>query len=108
MIGKVPKPIVVSGKSRRPWSERVILLGLDECQSSRHSVDLGNLTGDSNNEDRLQARKKVIRIHNILGKNCHHRIKCTATTFLAALMWRRPLNSVFNHYRSHKARKDAQ
>ena len=66
MTGKVLEPIVVSGKSRRPWSERVILLGLDECQSSRHSVDLGNLLGDSNNEDRLQARKKVIRIQKYL------------------------------------------
>ena len=63
MTGKVPEPIVVSGKSRRPWSKRVILLGSDECQSSRHLVDLGNLPGDSNNEDRLQAHKKVIRIH---------------------------------------------
>ena len=62
MTGKVLKPIVVSGKSRRLWSERVILLGPDECQSSRYLVDLGNLPGDSNNEDRLQARKKVIRI----------------------------------------------
>ena len=58
----------MSGKSRRPWSERVILLGPDECQSSRHSVDLGNLLGDSNNEDRLQARKKVIRIQKYLRK----------------------------------------
>ena len=66
MTGKVPKPIVVSGKSRRSWSERVILLGPDECQSSRHSVDLGNLPGDSNNEDRLHAHKKVIRIQKYL------------------------------------------
>ena len=53
MTGKVPEPIVVLGKSRRLWSERIILLGPDECQSSRHSVDLGNLLGDSNNEYRL-------------------------------------------------------
>ena len=53
MTGKVPEPIVVSGKSRRSWSKRVILLKPDECQSSRYSVDLGNLPGDSNNEDRL-------------------------------------------------------
>ena len=66
MTGKAPEPIVVSGKSRRPWSERVILLGPDECQSSRHSIDLGNLPGNSNNEDRLQARKKVIRIQKYL------------------------------------------
>ena len=66
MTGKVPEPIIVSGKSRRPWSERVILLGLDKCQSSRHLIDLGNLPGDSNNEDRLQARTKVIRIQQYL------------------------------------------
>ena len=53
MTGKVQELIVVSGKGRKPWSERVILLGPNECQSSRHSIDLGNLLGDSNNEDRL-------------------------------------------------------
>ena len=62
MTGKALEPIVVLGKSRRPWSERVILLGPDECQSSRHSVDLGTLPGNSNNEDKLQTRKKVIKI----------------------------------------------
>ena len=66
MTRKVPESIVVSGKSRRPWSERVILLGPDECQSSRHSIDLGNLPRDSNNEDRLQVHKKVIRIQKYL------------------------------------------
>ena len=66
MTRKVLEPIVVSGNSRRPWSKRVILLGPNECQSSKHSVDLGNLPGDSNNEDRLQARKKVIRIQKYL------------------------------------------
>ena len=66
MTEKVPEPIVVSRKSRRPWSERVILLEPDKCQSSRHSVDLGNLPGDSNNEHRFQARKKVIRIQKYL------------------------------------------
>ena len=66
MTRKVPKPIVVSRKRRRLWSERVILLGPDECQSSRYSVDLGNLPGDSNNEDRLQACTKVIRIQKYL------------------------------------------
>ena len=58
--------MVASRKSRRPWSERVILLGPDEYQSSRHSGDLGNLSGDSNNEDRLQARMEVIRIQKYL------------------------------------------
>ena len=58
--------MVALGKGRRPWSERVIFLGLDEYQSSRHSGDLGNLPGDSNNEDRLQACTEVIRIQKYL------------------------------------------
>ena len=66
MIGKVPEQMVATGKSRRPWSKRVVLLGPDECQSSKRSVDLGNLPRDSNNEDRLQARMEMIRIQKYL------------------------------------------
>ena len=58
--------MVASGKSRRPRSKKVILLGLDEYQSNRHSSDLGNLPRDSNNEDRLQARTETIRIQKYL------------------------------------------
>ena len=58
--------MVVSGKGKRSWSERVILLKPDKYQSSKHSVDLGNLPGDSNNEDRLQARTEMIRIQKYL------------------------------------------
>ena len=54
--------MVASGKSGRPRSKKVILLGPDEYQSSRHSGDLGNLPGDSNNEDRFQACTGTIRI----------------------------------------------
>ena len=73
-----------------------------------HSLDLGNLLGDSSNEDGLQMRKEVIRTHKYLGKSCYHRIKCATTTFLAALMWRRFLNSVFNHNCLQKTKKAAQ
>ena len=54
------------GKNRWPRSEKVILFGPDEYWSSRHSGDLGNLPGDSNNEDRLQARTELIRIQKYL------------------------------------------
>ena len=41
-----------------------------------------------------------------LRKNCYHHIKCTAATFLAAFMWRRPLNSaalaITTHRKSEK------
>ena len=56
----------MQGNVRRQWSERVILFGPDECQSGKLLLDLGNLPGDSNDEDRLLARKKVIRIQKYL------------------------------------------
>ena len=58
--------MVASGKSGRPRSEKVILLGPDEYQSSRHPGELGNLPRDSNNEDRLQACTEMIRIQKYL------------------------------------------
>ena len=108
MTGKVPEQMVATGKSRRPWSKRVVLLGPDECQSSKRSIDLGNLPGDFSSENRLQVRKKVIRTQKYLGESCFHRIKCTTAAFLAALMWRRPLKSVFNHYCLQKSKKATQ
>ena len=47
-------------------SEEVTFLGPDEYQSSKHPGDLGDLPRDSNNEDRLQARTKRIRIQKYL------------------------------------------
>ena len=73
-----------------------------------HSLDLGNLPGDSSNEDGLQMRKEVIRTDKYLGENCYHRIKCATAAFLAALMWRRSLNSIFNHNYLQKTKKAAQ
>ena len=58
----------MQGKVRRQWSKRVILLGPDECQSGKLLLDLGNLSEDSSNEDRLQVRKEVIRIRKYLGE----------------------------------------
>ena len=58
----------MQGNVRRPWSKRVILLGLDKCQSGKLLLDLGNLPRDSSNEDRLQVRKEVIRPRKYLGE----------------------------------------
>ena len=58
--------MVVSGKNERPRFEKVIFLGPDKYQSSRHSGDLGNLLGDSNNKDKLQACTETIKIHKYL------------------------------------------
>ena len=68
MFGKAPQWMVVQGNVRWQQSESVILLGPDECQSGKLLLDLGNLPGDSSNEDRLQVRKEVIRPWKYLGK----------------------------------------
>ena len=60
--------MVAQGNVRRQWFERVILLRPDECQSGKLLLNLGNLPGDSNNEDRLQVRKEVIRTRKYLGE----------------------------------------
>ena len=108
MFGKAPQHVVVQRNVRRYQFDRVIILRPDECQSSELRLDLGNLLGSSSNEDRLQVCKEGIRTRKYLRKSCYHRIKCTTTAFLAVLMWRRPLNSVFNYYRPQKTRKTAQ
>ena len=66
MTGEVPEQIVTLGNGGKPWSEEVTLLELGEYQWSRHPGDLSNLPRDSNNEDRLQARMKKIRIQKYL------------------------------------------
>ena len=60
--------MVVQGNVRKQWSERVIPLGPDECQSGKLLLDLGNLPGDSSNESRFQVRKEVIRTQKYLGE----------------------------------------
>ena len=107
MTGEAQEQIVAQEKTGGLRSEEVTLLGPDEYQSSKHSVDLGNLPRDFNNENRLQARTENIKIQKYLRKKLPPPIKCTTTTFLAALMWRRPLNSDLNRYRSQRAKEDA-
>ena len=58
----------MQGNVRRQWSERVILLGPDEYQSGELMLDLGNLSGNSSNEDRLQVHKEVIRPRKYIGE----------------------------------------
>ena len=58
--------MVVQKNVERRKSERIILLGPDECQSSELRLDLGNLPGNSSNEDRLQVSKERISIRKYL------------------------------------------
>ena len=48
----------MQGNVQRHWSEIVILLEPDECQSGELLLDLGKLPGRTSNEDRLRGVKK--------------------------------------------------
>ena len=58
----------MQGNVQRHWSEIVILLGPDECQSDELLLDLGKLPRRSSNEDRLQRCKEGIRTRKYLGE----------------------------------------
>ena len=52
---------------------------------------------------RKRARRK--KIQKYLRKGCYQHIKCTAAIFLAAFMWRRPLNSAALATTTHRKPK---
>ena len=58
----------MQGNVQRHWSEIVILLRPDECQSDELLLDLSKLPGRSSNEDRLHRCKEGIRTWKYLGK----------------------------------------
>ena len=62
----------------RQWSEKVVLLGPDKCQSSQLHLDLRNLLGNSSDEDKLQVSK-------VRDKNAEIFEEKAATTALNAL-----------------------
>ena len=76
------------------WSEEECLLGYDKYISNTRSNDYDDLPRISSDKDVYRERPRMMRPQKYLGKICYHRIECTATTFLAAFMLRRLLNSV--------------
>ena len=75
------------------WSEEEYLLEQAKHRSDKDLNDQSDLRGSSSDKDMYHKRTRMMRIQKNLRESCYHRIKCNATTFLAALMWRRPLNS---------------
>ena len=57
---------------------------------SNDESDLHRSFSDRNVPHEHMRRKGT---QKYLKESCSHRIKCIATTFLIAFMWRRPLNS---------------
>ena len=84
------------------WSKEELLLGQDECSSSMYSSNQSDPPRSSNDRDVSQEHTRRKEIQKYLREGCHHRIKCTAATFLAAFMWRRPPNSTALATTTHK------
>ena len=76
------------------WSEEECLLRYDKYVSNTRSNDYDDLPGIYSDKDVYRERPRMMRPQKYLGKSYYHRIECTATTFLAAFMLRRLLNSV--------------
>ena len=53
----------------------------------------GNLLGGSSVRDIYLECTRGLGAQKYLKESCYHRIKFSATNFLAALIWRKPLNS---------------
>ena len=87
------------------WSEKEHLLGYDKYNSNMYSNNQGDLPGSFSDKDGHHKRIRMKKTQKYLVESCYHRIKCTATTFLIAFMWRKPLNNAALATATHKRPK---
>ena len=87
------------------WSEEEYLLRHEKYSSNIYSNNQGDLPGNSSDKDVHHTPIRMMGTQKYLRKSCYHRIECTATTFLAAFMWRRSLNSVVLAITTHRKPK---
>ena len=58
-----------------------------------YSICQPNPPESSNKRDIFHEHTRMKETQKYPKESCHHHIKCTATTFLAAFMWRKSLNN---------------
>ena len=75
------------------WFKEEHLLEYDKYSSNMYSNNQGDLPRRSSDKDVHHERIRMKKTQKYLVESCYHRIECTAATFLAPFMWRRPLNS---------------
>ena len=83
-------------------SEKEILLRYDQHNSSLFPNCWRDLPRSSKDEYMSYEHRRRKGTQKYLRKSCYHRIKCTITTFLAAFIWRRHLNSEVLATTTHK------
>ena len=64
--------------------------------------DQNDLWGSSSDRDVHHEHTRRRGSHKYLRESCYHHIECIAIIFLAAFMWKRPLNSVALATTTHK------
>ena len=74
------------------WPEEEFLLGYDKYRLDMCFNDESDLHRSSSNRDVPYEHTRRKGTQKYLRKSCYYRIKCTETTFLAAFIWKRPLN----------------
>ena len=84
------------------WFEEEYLLGWAKHKSKAYPVDQSGLPGGSTDRDVYYKRTRGMKAQRYPGKSCCHRIECSVTNFLAAFMWRKPLNSAALTIPTHK------
>ena len=87
------------------YSEERLLLGYDKDSSSTYSSNLGNPPRSSSNRNVSHECARRKETQKYLRESYYHHIKCTIATFLAAFMWRRPLNSATLANATHRKPK---
>ena len=75
------------------WSEEEYLLEHDKYSSNMYSSNHGDLPGSSSDKDVHHKHIRMMETQKYLRGSCYHHIECTTTTFMAAFMLRRSLNS---------------
>ena len=75
-------------------SEGKDILGYNKYSSNMYSNDQSDLPRSSIDRDVHHEHTRRRGTQKYLKKSCYYRIECTLATFLATLMWRRPLNSI--------------
>ena len=84
------------------WSEEEYLIGHDKYSSNMYSSNQGDIPGSSSDKDVHHKCIRMMETQKYLRERCYHRIECTAATFLAVFMLRRPLNSAALATTTHK------
>ena len=88
------------------WSKKEHLLGYDKYSSNMYSNNQGDLPGSSSTKDVHHECIRMKKTQKYLVESCYHCFEYTAATFLAASIWKRPLNNVALATATHRRPKE--